>query len=202
MKYDVSEIVSLIQEGVSNIPIVGKVGQRLLLPRIAQVLTAAGYDVDTEDKLGFFPPAHSAWRDKSTGSVVATSGRRRIDLVVRNAGSLVALVEVESDLNDLRDDGVSGRSGHYDVFSVARRADGAWFDSYKSLERMAAAVWYATGHSQAALEALASDSRQDHNPLGIGLILVTGSSRASDRRILDPRLHALGACLISLVTRG
>ncbi len=202
MDCDVSDVVRLIQEAVSNIPIHGKVGQRFLQPRIAQVLAAAGYDVDAEDKLGFFPPAHSAWRDKTTGAVVATSVRRRIDLVVRKAESLVALIEVESDLNDLREDGVSGRSGHYDVFSVARRADGAWFDSYKSLERMASAAWYATGRSQAALEDLASDNNRDHNPLSIGLILVTGSSRASDRRILDPRLHALGACLISVVTRS
>ena len=202
MKRDVSEIVGLIQECVSKIAIDGKRGQRVLQPQIAQVLTAAGYDVDVEDKLGFFPPALAAWRDKSSGAVVATLGRRRIDLVVRKAESLVALVEVESDLNDLREHGVSKRSGHYDVFSVARRADGAWFDSYKSLERMASAAWYATGRSQEALEHLGSDSSQDHNPLGIGLILATGTSRASDRRILDPRLHALGACLVSAMARG
>ena len=76
--------------------------------------------------------------------------------MIRKQGSVVCLIETESDLNDLREQGVSGRSGHYDVLSVARRDDGTWFHSYKSLERMAAAAWYATGHREVALADLKS----------------------------------------------
>jgi hypothetical protein len=38
--------------------------------------------------------------------------RRSIDLVVRKRADVVALIETESDLNDLREKGVSGRSRH------------------------------------------------------------------------------------------
>ena len=145
MKDEANSILQLIRSGTASMPISGKVGQRLLQPKIAQVLSASGYDVDVEDTRGFFPPGLPAWRDKQTFEVVPTSGRRRIDLVVRKNEEVVALIEAESDLNDLREHGVSGRSGHYDVFSIASQADGTWFDSYKSLERLAAAAWYAEG---------------------------------------------------------
>lgn len=143
-----------------------------------------------------------AWRDKQSFDVVATPGRRRIDLVVRRNAELVALVETESDLNDLREHGVSGRSGHYDVFSIAGRSDGTWFHSYKSLERMASAAWYATGRSEEALQQLKSEALEAHNPLGLCLVLVTGSSRGLDRRILAPRLKSLGASLVSIRTNN
>lgn len=201
MNDDAKAIVQLIKAGTASISIAGKTGQRLLQPRISQILTAAGYDVDVEDARGFFPAGLPAWRDKSSGEIVVTTGRRRIDLVVRKQANVVALIETESDLNDLREQGVSGRSGHYDVFSVARSAGGTWFDSYKSLERMAAAAWYATGRRQTTFEDLQSNAPEVHNPSGLGLILVTGSSRAIDRRILAPRLNALGAGLVSIVVR-
>ena len=118
--------------------------------------------------------------------------------MVRRNEEVVALIETESDLNDLREQGVSGRSGHYDVFSIAGRSDGTWFHSCKSLERMASAAWYATGRSQTTLQQLKSEVQEAHNPLGICLVLVTGSSRALDRRILAPRLKSLGASLISV----
>ena len=198
MNEDANSIIQLIRRGTADIPVQGKVGQRLLQPKIAQVLTAAGYDVDVEDARGFFPPGLPAWRDKQSLEVVATPGRRRIDLVVRRNEEVVALIETESDLNDLREHGVSGRSGHYDVFSIGRRSDGTWFHSYKSLERMASAAWYATGRSQATLQELKSEAQLVHNPLGLCLVLVTGSSRGSDRRILAPRLKSLGASLVSI----
>lgn len=199
MNEDANSIIQLIRRGTANIPVQGKVGQRLLQPTIAQVLTAAGYDVDVEDTRGFFPPGLPAWRDKQSFEIVATPGRRRIDLVVRRNEEVVALIETESDLNDLREHGVSGRSGHYDVFSIAGRAGGTWFNSYKSLERMASAVWYATGRSQATLQELKSEAQEAHNPTGICLVLVTGSSRTLDRRILAPRLKSLGASLVSVL---
>lgn len=201
MNEETKAILKLIRSGTAGISVSGKVGKSKLQPRIAQVLTAAGYDVDVEDMSGFFPAGLPAWRDKSNGQIVETTARRRIDLVIRKQGSVVCLIETESDLNDLREQGVSGRSDHYDVFSLARRADGTWFDSYKSLERMAAAAWYATGHRQAPLAELKSDLPEEHNPSGIGIVLVTGSSRAMDRRILAPRLKSLGAYLISVVAK-
>jgi hypothetical protein len=202
MNDDANAILQLIRRGTASVPIRGKVGKRLLQPKIAQVLTAAGYDVDVEDTRGFFPPSLPAWRDKQSFEVVVTTGRRRIDLVVRRNEKVVALIETESDLNDLREHGVSGRSGHYDVFSIAGRADGTWFHSYKSLERMASAAWYATGRSPEALQQLRSDAQEAHNLKGICLILVTGSTRAIDCRILAPRLNALGASLISVAARN
>jgi hypothetical protein len=68
--------------------------------------------------------------------------RRKIDIVVRAGQQPIALIEIESDLNDLKKSGVTNRNGHYDVFSIAKSADGAYFDSYKPLERMAAAAFY------------------------------------------------------------
>lgn len=198
MNDEASTILQLIRRGTEMILVQGKVGQRLLQPKIAQVLTAGGYDVDVEDSRGFFPPGLPSWRDKQSFEVVETRGRRRIDLVVRRNEEVVALIETESDLNDLREHGVSGRSGHYDVFSIAGQADGTWFHSYKSLERMASAAWYVTGRSQAMLQQLKSDAQEAHNPQGICLVLVTGSSRVLDRRILAPRLKSLGASLISV----
>jgi len=63
---------------------------------------------------------------------------------------------------------------------------------------MASAAWYTTGRSQTTLQQLKSEVQEAHNPLGICLVLVTGSSRALDRRILAPRLKSLGASLISV----
>lgn len=201
MKPEIQQIEDIICEGTMDLGVHGKIGQRLLQPRIAQLLTCKGFDVDVEDTRGFMPAGLPAWRDKSSGQVVDTPGRRRIDLVVRHGGEVVALVEIESDLNDLRELGVSRRSGHYDVFSIARSARGEWFDSYKSLERMATAVFNAAGRSMGDLEKLTSDTPAEHNPLGVGILLVTGSSRSLDRRVLAPRLGSLGARLISLVER-
>lgn len=156
----------------------------------------------------------AVWRSRDNDSVEATPGRRRIDLVVYDDARPVALVETESDLNDLRIGGTSRRSGHYDVFSIARSAHGRPFDSYKSLERMAAAAFYWYRAQQlggypspqegvALLEGVRSDSPEHHNPGKLGLFLVSGTIRPQDRGILDRRLRALGAQLLcGRVSRG
>lgn len=201
MKPEIQQIEDIILEGTEDLGVSGKIGRRLLQPRISEVLKSKGFDVDVEDTRGFLSAGLAVWRDKENGQIAETPGRRRIDLVVRRDDKVVALVEAESDLNDLRETGVSRRSGHYDVFSIARGAEGNWFDSYKSLERMATATFNATGQSIGDLEKVVSDSQAVHNPLGIGVLLVTGSSRSLDRRVLAPRLESLGARLISLVER-
>src|SRR6056297_794301 len=96
---------------------------------------------------------------------------------------------------------VNRRSAHYDVFSIARGAGGECFDSCKSVERMATAAFNAAGRSMDDRKKLTSDTPAEHNPLGVGILLVKGSRRSLDRRVLAPRLGSLGARLISLVER-
>jgi len=201
MPQETQQIEEIIRQSMIDLRVNGKIGQRILQPRIAHVLTSRGFDVDVEDIRGFVPSGLPAWRDKQSGEIVETSGRRRIDLVVRLDNRVVALVETESDLNDLRESGVSKRSGHYDVFSIARDEEGGWFHSYKSLERMATAAFNAGGRSIGDLEEVVSNSPAEHNPEGVGILLVTGSSRSLDRRVLAPRLDSLGARLISILER-
>jgi hypothetical protein len=127
-----------------------------------------------------------------------------IDLVVYSpSGIPLALIETESDLDDLRLEGTSKRRGHYDVHSIASSEVGGPFSSYKSLERMAAAAYYHKHRdlgeaAVARLETLASNAPADHNPAGLELFLVVGRCRQSDRSILAPRLESLGAQLISV----
>jgi len=121
------------------------------------------------------------------------------------------LIEIESDLNDLVQSDVKRRNDHYDVASIGCSADGQYYNSYKSLERMAAAAFYfcryktvglypdpATGVAE--LTALRSNDPADHNPLQLPLFLVTGTCRTGmpidDRSILEARLKSLGAELI------
>jgi hypothetical protein len=195
-----AHVDAIIRTAIEGFPVVSKSGNALHL-HLRVALAASGLDVDFEDSQGFLRAGESVWRDKHSGRVAATHGRRRIDLVLRDGGRVIALVETESDLNDLRESGASNRSGNYDVYSIARNAAGAWFDSYKSLERMGAAAFYAAGGTQSDLERLASDDPDDHNPAGLGIFIVTGLSRARDRRILAPRLSALGARLLSVLER-
>lgn len=199
MAFKNTEINSLIRHAVRDVPVNGKIGQKVLQPLIAEALMGQGFNVDVEDKLGFMPSGLAAWRDKEDFQIVPTPGRRRIDIVVRNANEIVALIETESDLDDLREVGVSRRSGHYDVASIAKNTAGDYFSSYKSIERMAVAAYCSRARSVFGLEQLCSDAPEDHNPTGIELILVTGRSRAMDRRILKPRLASLNADLISVV---
>jgi len=180
----------------------GKIGKKILQPLLCERLTALGLDVDAEDERGFLAAGKPVWRSKEDRCIEATLGRRRIDIVVRDGGKILALIETESDLNDLRGSGISRRSGHYDVFSIARDSAGQWFHSYKSLERMAAALWYHNAGTVDTLERIESDEPQIHNPQAISVILVTGQSRALDRSILRPRLASLGASLLSVKSLG
>ncbi|MGA1683825.1 MAG: hypothetical protein ACO38S_04885 [Gemmobacter sp.] len=203
MAFEIENLERLIRSGVKSFPVGPKSGNELQA-HVGGLLAAEGYQVDLEDTRGFLRWAEPVWRDKRTGEIVPTPGRRRIDIVVRESlnGPVVALIEIESDLNDLRASGVSNRSGNYDVFSISRDQAGQWFHSYKSIERMAAAAFYCSGGTLQDLEFLSSNSPEDHNPTGLGILVVTGISRAIDRKILAPRLGSLGARLISLVERN
>jgi len=173
---------------------------------VGEALTSEGFRVDYQDRSGFLGYGLPVWRDKNSGEVELTNGRRRIDIVVYdNDNRSVALVETESDLNDLKRSGVTNRNGHYDVFSIARDSTGEHFHSYKSLERMAAAAFYRwtrevrgaeESEMKQMLEKLSSDDPAAHNLLGLGLFLVTGYCRPTDREILAPRLGNLNASLL------
>lgn len=196
------ELQDEIRSALRTVRESGKIGKSLLQPLLCDRLTALGLEVDAEDEKGFLAAGKPVWRSKRDNCIEATLGRRRIDIVVRDAGRIIALIETESDLNDLRETGVSGRSGHYDVFSIARNSSGHWFHSYKSLERMAAALWYHNAGTVDTLERVASDDPQIHNPQAISIILVSGQSRALDRSILRPRLASLRASLLSVKAVG
>jgi hypothetical protein len=186
-----------------------KCGKRILQPKIAEALRHEGFGVDEEDTRQILRFGMPVWRDKKSGEIVATKtrGRRKIDIVVYDGSRPVAFIETESDLNDLRENGVSNRNGHYDVDSIARSAEGRFFPSYNSIERMAAASFffflkqrdgeYPTQISACdELAALVSSDASVHNPANLALILVTGFCRSADRRILQARLTSLDAQLI------
>jgi len=193
---------------LAPLSIEGKTGKKLLQPMIAEGLERAGYVVDVEDTLGYLPPSLPVWRRKDTGEIEPTAGRRRIDIVVYKNASPIALVETESDLNALRESGYSKGSGQYDVFSISRSGSGEWFNSYKSLERMASAVHYnsrtldteskikSRPNGVHSLECIQSDAPTIHNPHSLPLFLVTGTCRERDPRILLPRLRSLDATLV------
>lgn len=195
------ELGLVISKALQGLNIDGKTGKGLLQGRLVDFLGRAGFDADDEDTLQFLRGGLSVWRSKDTLNIEETRGRRRIDIVVRYKGSVVGLVETESDLNDLREHGVTRGSGHYDVVSIARAADGDWFHSYKSVERMAAGAFYAAGHSTEDLVRVQSNEPGVHNPLSIPMFVVTGVCRAKDRRILQPRLDSLGARLMAVIER-
>jgi hypothetical protein len=206
------EIRKAIQSALSRISIIGKCGSNILQPAIAGAIRHAGFEADEEDDGFFLSPRMSVWRSKDTNDTEITGTRRQIEIVVHWKGRPVALIETESDLNDLKRNGVTLRNGHYDVLSIARNADGAYFDSYKSLERMAAAAFYhhlqedqgfnmAPELAERAIEGIKSNEPRDHNPAGLALFLVTGFCRQMDRKILQPRLSSLNAQLISALVR-
>lgn len=198
---------SQILQCLGGAQISGKMGSTVLQPMLAEALSAAGYIVDVEDSREVLRSKISVWRSKDTGEVVPTAARRRVDLVIYAGTELAALIEVESDLNDLRLTGVTKRNGHYDVASISKDRDGEYFDSYNSLERMATAAfcWHhftASGRYPspqevvAKLEAISSDDPMIHNPGRLPLFLVSGTCRQIDHRILHRRLESLSATLI------
>ena len=119
-----------------------KMGREFLQPYLVRVLNEVGLEADAEDSLGFLQRGLHVWRNKATREIEPTTSRRLIDVVVRSRGNVVALMETESDLNHLRETGVSKRGEGYDVYSIAMQSNGAFFDSYRSLERMASAAFY------------------------------------------------------------
>jgi hypothetical protein len=188
--------------------IAGKAGQSRLQPSVIGALEEAGFTADKEDTRQFLHARVPVWRSKVDHAVVPTPGRRKIDIVVyTKSDRLVALVETESDLGDLREHGVSSRNGRYDVASIARNSDGHHFDSYNSLERMATAAFYfsvfvATKHwpapaeGTALLETIRSDAPSVHNPANVAMFLVSGRCRTMDKLILQRRLKSLNAELL------
>ena len=201
---DISQVISDWTRRKSG---VGKTGKRLLQPTLAAALREAGFVADEEDRGEILKSGMPVWRSKDDQTIEPTIARRLVDIVVYRDKELVGLIETESDLNDLRLSGVTRRDGHYDVWSIARSASGSYFDSYKSLERMACAAFYRhlfreTGSYPSAegavklLSAIKSDDCNDHNPANLGLFLVSGFCRASDKAILAPRLRSLGANLV------
>lgn len=181
-----------------------KIGNQLQR-QVGALLATRGFVVDVGDTRCFLKRGMPVWRSKHSGEIAPSAARRIIDLVIYSAsGDLLALIETESDLDDLRLSGVTQRNGNYDVFSIARNYQGGHFNSYNSLERMAAAVSYR--HSEITgridnfvdiLSNIASDSPGDHNPLDVGIFLVTGRYRPQDPAILEPRLKSLNARLIA-----
>lgn len=187
-----------IQSWLGGVTAAGKIGKSVLQPLLHERLIQLGLDVDKEDTKGFLTAGQSVWRSKDDQAIEPTAGRRRIDLVVRDSGKVFALIETESDLDDIREVGVSRRNGHYDVFSIARNSSGHWFHSYKSLERMAAALGYDNGGTTLGLDKVRSDDPRVHNPKSVSAFLVTGSCRPLDRKALRPRLATLRATIITV----
>jgi hypothetical protein len=125
-------------------------------------------------------------------------------IVINSLNEAGLEADPESDLNHLRANGISKSGDGYDVFSIAKQWNGDFFDSYRSLERMASAAFFyavvtrsqANPGTVALSEMLAnvrSDNSADHNPLELPMFLVAGRARELDRRILSMRLEALGA---------
>jgi hypothetical protein len=202
-----SEIAQVISIWAAKTKVSGKTGKRQLQPTLAVALREAGFTADEEDQRQFLKSGMPVWRSKDNQTIEPTTGRRRVDIVVYRESTPIALIETESDLNDLRRTGVSKRNTHYDVWSIARTADGAYFDSYNSLERMAAATFYwyqskktgrypSVAEATQSLEEVRSNACSDHNPGHLALFLVSGTCRAQDNAILAPRLGSLGARLM------
>ena len=200
-------VAEIVRAAVEGFPVSGKCGRDQLQGHVASSIEAAGLVADTEDSQQFLRRGMPVWRSKDTNEIEMTTARRRIDIVAYHGGRPIALVEIESELGDLRLSGVTRRNGHYDVFSIAQDSVGQWFHSYKSLERMAAAAQYHAISQQtgeypdvsvgvAHLERMQSDHPEVHNTSGLELILVSGRCREVDHRILAKRLGSLNAKLI------
>lgn len=196
-----------IEAFLLGVSIVGKMGTNLIQPKLGEALTAAGYTVDLEDSKKVLRDNIPVWRSKDSGEVVPTPRRRKVDIVVYKDDQLAALIEVESDLNDLQLPGGRKKKGRYNVFSIAKNGDGEHFNSYNSLERMATAAycWHLFNTRQTypsptdvvtQLQSLSSDDPAVHNPGAVPLFLVSGACRAEHRGILQRRLESLNATLI------
>jgi len=205
-------VAELVRSAIVGTVVPGKIGRDVLQGQIAAHLQKAGLVADKEDTKQFLRAAMPVWRSKDNSEIERTAARRLIDIVAYAGEQAIALIEIESDLNDLRQNGVTRRNGHYDVYSISADEKGEYFNSYKSLERMAAAAIYHSwfmgsgnyptpDEAIARLQALRSDDPAAHNPAGFELILVSGRCRAMDRPLLSKRLTSLRAQLIC-VTQG
>lgn len=177
-----------------------KSSESTLTRSIASALADAGFDVDEKDRKCLIPPGVSVWRYGSW--IEPTARRREIDMVIYKDGSLVALLESEEDINDVRRDLVAAR---YFAQSIASKADGSHFHSYRSLERMAVAAAI-VAHGPAGvvtrLEQLRSDSIDEHNPRRVPMFLNLACGRNDSgtpwrSEILRDRMESLGCKLIA-----
>lgn len=198
------QLLSIVKTSVRNVPIKGKCGQNRLHELVATALRQNGFVADKEDSREFLRKALPVWRSKDDCKVEPTRRRRHIDIVVYSDDNPVGLIEIESDLDDLKEAGVTKRRGHYDVFSISRSGSGSFYNSYKSLERMAAAAFYWARRGQsdsdltplAQLEEICADLPEIHNPAGLAIVLVSGRCRRQDFDILEQRLASLSADLV------
>jgi hypothetical protein len=85
----------------------GKSGKRQLQPSLAVALREAGFAANEEDEGGLLRAGMPVWRSKDDQAIEPTTGRRRVDIIVYGDSTPVALIETESDLNDLRPTGVT-----------------------------------------------------------------------------------------------
>lgn len=122
---DRHRIRELVRAALKPIEVSGKMGESVLKRTVADVLRGAGFTPDVEDKAQLLREGMPVWRTKDSGLIEETRGRRRIDIAVYHGDELAGLIETESDLDDLRENGVSTRSGHYDVFSIAQSREGS-----------------------------------------------------------------------------
>ena len=177
-----------------------KSSERVLTSSLKDALEAAGYEVDSQDSRKLLPNGLSVWRYGEW--IEPTPGRRKIDIVVYRDGELAALIESEEDLNDVK---LGESFGRYFVQSLAKTSAGAYFPSYKSLERMAAAVYIAKHDTHMALERLqliTSDDLTEHNPLNIPtfLTLACGFGDRGTRwrtDVLTPRIKSIGCRIVA-----
>ena len=201
------EILNVVMKCLGGFQIQGKIGKSHLQPTIARALREAGFVADEEDAKQLLPAGIPVWRSKDDSKVVPTTRRRLVDIVVYRNGQLAALIETESDLNDLRVSGVSKRNDHYDVASISKNSDGEYFDSYRSVERMAVAAFHwnlrlkidqdpSPQQVVNSLESIQSDDPLLHNPAMVPILLVSGCCRKFDRPILSRRMESLNATLV------
>ncbi len=191
-----------------------KEGERKVCRFVRNALAKAGYYVDEKDRLCFLRAGMRIWRRYSDDGLIVEETRRRrlIDIIVYdhpNSRIPLALVEVESDLADMGSKRNKFSKGSYAVASIARDARGQPFNSYNSVERMAAAAQYwamqqaSSDHhyptpdeGEKHLQAICSDSPAEHNPTSIRLFLVSHSAKREHAISLKPRLDSLRMGLI------
>jgi hypothetical protein len=201
-----TELSNIIKKWAKKITVQGKMGRDIMQPSLSQHLEQCGYDICMEDSRQFLRAKMPVWRKKYEKEIEETIARRKIDIIVYSSNKPIALIEIESDLKHARDTEVTKSNKRYDVFSIAKNGNGVYFNSYKSLERMAAAAFYYHLSQESetindkeavtSLESISSDNCEDHNPIGIPLFLVIGTCQTKHKIILAERLKATGAELI------